>query len=234
MTSAFKFKVPPVKLMPLGWVDPPTIPLKLTSPLPADTVRSVLPSMVLLNETALSVVVKSGELVIDKGPVKVWAPVVVTLLLMEIVPVVPVVARLVSGVAPTMPVKVTPPDPVATTKFCALSKVSEKVTRSSDVVIVESAANKTGPFKRTMPSESTFPVRVIFPVVPVVSKLVMFTPFPIVLPKVAPPDPEAMVNAPAPDTSPLKVTRLLVVVRVGDPESVTGPVYVWTPEVVMF
>ena len=118
MTSAFKFKVPPVKLMPLGWVDPPTIPLKVTSPLPADTVRSVFPSMVLLNETALSVVVMSGELVIERGPVNDWAPVVVILLLMEIVPVVPVVNKLVSGVPPpTIPVKVTPPDPVVTTRF---------------------------------------------------------------------------------------------------------------------
>ena len=142
-----------------------------------------------------------------------------------IVPVVLVVKRLVSGVVPpTIPVNVTPPEPVVRTRFRALSKAPEKVIRSSDVVIVASAANKTGPLKDKVPSESISPLRVIFPVVPVVDKLVMLVPAPIVLPKVNPPVPEVTVKAPAPETSSEKVTRLSVVVKVGEPERVTGPV----------
>ena len=74
----------------------------------------------------------------------------------------------------------------------------------------------------------------MFPVVPVVSKLVILTPFPTVLPKVTPPVPEATVKAPAPETSPSKDTRVSVVVRVGEPERVTGPVKVCPPVVVIF
>ena len=150
------------------------------------------------------------------------------------VPVVPVVSKLVRGVPPTIPVKVTPPEPVVKTKFRALFNVLEKVTKSLDVVIVESAASNTGPLKSIVPSESILPVKVILPVVPDVDKLVMSTPAPTVLPKVNPPVPVVTVKAPAPETSPEKVTKLSVEVSVGEPESVTGPVKVCTSVVEIF
>ena len=84
---------------------------------------------------------------IERGPVKVWAPVVVTLLLMVIVPVVPVVARLVSGVAPTIPVKVTLPNLWQQPSFVHYPKYRKKVTRSSDVVIVASGGQENGAVK---------------------------------------------------------------------------------------